>query len=233
MILLGLPAARLGDGLGGKKEHMFFWWHASNIKLYRSNSHPEYLTWMKHNASIVYAYLKGKGWAKEAIWAVLGNMEHESHINPGYWEKGRAEPDNNDIGYGLVQWSPGNYYLKNNYDGPWNRDKYSDTSIFGQLDRIIFEVDEGLQWYTHKTARVNAAAWAGVPSDTFKNFINANTTRDLGTLTKQFCIWYLDPGVVEAFANSANPSQKAKNALRLSLDERTASAAYWKDYYNW
>ena len=51
------------------------------------------------NAEYIYIYLKYRGWSKEAICAVLGNMEIESYINPAMWEV----QDNENKGYGLLQ----------------------------------------------------------------------------------------------------------------------------------
>ncbi|OQB14539.1 MAG: Phage Mu protein F like protein [Firmicutes bacterium ADurb.Bin193] len=49
------------------------------------------------NAEYIYDYLSKKGWTKEAICGLLGNIEYESHFNPGAWEVGVKNP-----GYGLV-----------------------------------------------------------------------------------------------------------------------------------
>lgn len=56
----------------------------------------------KANAKFIYLYLKEQGWSKEAICAVLGNMQVESYINPAMW---RALIDTSRA-YGLVQFKP-------------------------------------------------------------------------------------------------------------------------------
>ena len=62
---------------------------------------------MQNNATIVYNYLKAKGWTLNAIAGMLGNMQVESSINPGIWEKLTV---NYSRGYGLVQWTPATNY---------------------------------------------------------------------------------------------------------------------------
>ena len=53
----------------------------------------------KLNAQYIWKYLGARGWTLNAVAALLGNMEHESSINPGRGEVGGS-------GYGLVQWTP-------------------------------------------------------------------------------------------------------------------------------
>lgn len=64
----------------------------------------EYLTQrqMENNAMIIYDYLLKQGWTKNAICGAIANMQAESTINPGLWEKGNTT----NPGYGLVQWTP-------------------------------------------------------------------------------------------------------------------------------
>lgn len=66
------------------------------------------------NAQLIWNYLTGLGWTKEAVAGILGNMDVESSINPALIE-GRLVhtlPDNNtalsissSTGVGLVQWT--------------------------------------------------------------------------------------------------------------------------------
>ena len=59
------------------------------------------------NAAYICSYLMSLGFTKNAACGVLGNMEQESGINPGIWEK----RDNPSWGYGLVQWTPATVFL--------------------------------------------------------------------------------------------------------------------------
>jgi LysM repeat protein len=112
--------------------------------LYISNN---YLTkeQMKVNARYIYDYLTNRGWSKEAICAVLGNMQTESNINPGIWEG--LDDSNIKGGFGLVQWTPSNKYIK------WAKDNgLGDVNMDSQLKRILYEVERddkepnSLQW---------------------------------------------------------------------------------------
>ena len=75
---------------------------------------------------------------KEAMAGVLGNIRHESYLNPGQQELGKS----GDIqyGYGLIQWTPAtsltNYITGNWYDGNVqcdliNREGNLDSSLGG------------------------------------------------------------------------------------------------------
>lgn len=55
---------------------------------------------MQNNATLVYAHLQASGYAPETIYAILGNLENESTINPERNEVGGGG------GYGLVGWTP-------------------------------------------------------------------------------------------------------------------------------
>ncbi len=56
---------------------------------------------MTINATYVYQTLIDEGWTHNAICAIIGNMQHESYLNPG-----KSEDGNSKSGYGLVQWTP-------------------------------------------------------------------------------------------------------------------------------
>ena len=124
---------------------------------------------MENNALIIYDYLRNKvetPWSKNAICALLGNMQAESSINPGRWQSGVGP------GYGLVQWDPAskwqNWAMANHY---------AEDSLFGQLCKILNEVamdgvgvwDDNLhQW---QNFRVN-------PEMSFRSFTTSNKSVD-------------------------------------------------------
>lgn len=90
------------------------------------------------NANHIVRVLTGKGWTKNAVAGMLGNMETESTINPGRWQGGIVHPAQ---GYGLVQWTPSTNYTN------WAEARGDDIGdINSQLDRIEYEVNNGLQW---------------------------------------------------------------------------------------
>lgn len=58
---------------------------------------------MKVNAQYILNYLRAKGWTKNAVRGMLGNMQSESTISPGRWQDGDA--GNMNLGVGLTQWT--------------------------------------------------------------------------------------------------------------------------------
>lgn len=127
---------------------------------------------MKNNATIVWNYLGSKGWTINAVSALLGNMQSESTINPNIWESLTVDYSR---GYGLVQWTPATKYI--DWAGAdWeNGDK--------ELDRIIYEVDNGLQWFSNPNAPIVN------PPITFKEF--TTSTESPATLANYF-LWYYE-----------------------------------------
>ena len=59
------------------------------------------------NARYIYNFFKKQGWTTEAICGMLGNIQKECGMNPGAWQKWNDE----ELGYGLVQWSPFGDYM--------------------------------------------------------------------------------------------------------------------------
>ena len=93
---------------------------------------------METNARYIWDYLGSRGWSKNAVAGMLGNMESESTINPGIWEGLNA---NVGPGYGLVQWTPYTKYTE------WCADRGIDPSAMSSaLQRIEYELDNGLQY---------------------------------------------------------------------------------------
>lgn len=108
-----------------------------------TSSFPCNQTQMEVNATYIYKYLTDKGWTKEAIAAMVGNMQAESSINPGRWQSDRVGGEAEGHGYGLVQWTPYTKYID------WcNSEGFSDPSeMDSNLARIIYEVENKIQWY--------------------------------------------------------------------------------------
>ena len=94
---------------------------------------------MENNATIIYYELKSRGWGKNAIAGILGNMQQESTINPACWQS--LDYGNTSLGYGLVQWTP-----STNYTNWANANGYDITNGNYQLKWIDeLTVSEG-QW---------------------------------------------------------------------------------------
>lgn len=108
---------------------------------YKNESIPLTQSQMEHNAKYIYSYLTAKGWSKNAISAVLGNMENEGGLNPGRWQS-----DNvgwYEGGYGLVQWTSTTKYFE--WCTEQGIDDYSEMD--SNLKRIEYEVENNIQWY--------------------------------------------------------------------------------------
>lgn len=102
---------------------------------------------MTDNAQYIMDYLIAKGWTKNAISGMLGNMQTESTINPGIWQS--LDEGNTRLGFGLVQWTPATKYLD------WAKSKgLTPTTLDANLQRILYEVENNIQWiksgYTFK-----------------------------------------------------------------------------------
>lgn len=100
-----------------------------------------------HNAQLVANRLIKNGWDKKSISATIGNMSHESFLNPNMYEL--AFPVGSNHGYGLVQWTPASKYFN------WaNQKGYSQNEIYGdaQLDRLDYEAENDIQYQANSHA---------------------------------------------------------------------------------
>ncbi len=129
---------------------------------------------MQTNAKYIYSALIDKGWSKNAISALLGNLQAESAINPGRWQSDSV--NSLTSGYGLVQWTPATKYLD------WCESYgYIDPSeMDNNISRIIYELNNGIQWIA--TANYNL---------TFKEF--STSSESVEYLAKAFLLDYERP----------------------------------------
>lgn len=103
---------------------------------------------MQQNAMYIAAYLLNEGWTMEAIAGMLGNIQAESTINPGIWQS--LKEGNTSGGFGLTQWTPATKLID------WATDQGLDyKDIDTQLKRILYEVEEGIQFYSTDTYPIN------------------------------------------------------------------------------
>lgn len=126
-----------------------------------------------NNAQLVANYFKDKGWTKNAISALCGNMRHESSINPNIWEYGYDH--SLERGYGLVQWTPATKYIN------WANGQGLDWTLGNsQLARINYEQQEGIQWIATSKFPIS-----------FNDF--TKSTADISYLTESFGACYERP----------------------------------------
>lgn len=173
---------------------------------------------MQNNAAIIYDYLTREGWTKNAICAILGNMQLESNINPQIWQDLRepiAGQDNSKKGYGLTQWTPYTKLLSwcsannlNYYDG------------YAQLKRIMYErnstkdpyaMSSFVQWANYPTAYDEN----GILYCTFTFYDFSVSTKSPSELVIDFMKYYERPSVAGR-----------KESTRIKY------ANYWWNYFN-
>jgi hypothetical protein len=96
---------------------------------------------MTVNAQYILDFFTGlnRGFTKNAICALLGNMQSESSINFGIYEGLNSASSTN--GFGLVQWTPNTKYFD------WaSANGYANDHVNGELQRILWEIDHNQQW---------------------------------------------------------------------------------------
>ena len=110
---------------------------------------------MSNNAVIIKDYFYDNGWTMNAIAAIVGNMQVESGINPGRWEN--DDVGNLSGGFGLVQWTPATK-LRDWIDSTYGGGDYTNGDY--QLDRIIYEMENGLQYSPAKGFNETFSEWS-------------------------------------------------------------------------
>lgn len=130
-----------------------------------------------YNAQLVVNHFSGTDWSRESLSAMLGNMRHESTVNPNMYEIGYSWGDNR--GFGLVQWTP-RTNLSNWTDSQGLNFRDGDA----QLARIDFEVENNIQWIP------KASVFNGL---TFKEFRTNSKGLTIAELTEAFMWGYERP----------------------------------------
>lgn len=135
---------------------------------------------MQNNGDIIWSFFGGReGWTREAVAALLGNMQGESTVNPGLWES--LIPYGG--GYGLVQWTP--YTVYSEWAGPgW------ENNGTRQCECIMHEYNDGGQWYPTAQYPMTFEEWA-------------HSTGDVGELAYAFMYNYERPASLD------HPERKA------------------------
>ena len=163
--------------------------------------HNGYQVWLTEeqsleNAQLVANFLLSKGWTPESISATLGNMRHESSVNPNMYEYGKAW--SGDWGFGLVQWTPRSKY--------WNwalQNGYSESELRdgdAQLDRMDYEVDQGIQWISTPNYPETYAQYR-------------KSKKNLNYLTNAFCWNYERPNLEKGIESMPNRIAFAKKCF--------------------
>ncbi len=91
-------------------------------------------------AEQIWDYLTSRGWTKQSVSALLGNMQSESEISADSWESGLI--GNMSGGYGLVQWTPATKYIN------WAQSNgLVYQNVISQCKRLEWEVVNSQQFY--------------------------------------------------------------------------------------
>lgn len=195
----GFCAVDLRDSDGPVVEHHEFRPRLNWIQSNKSLTLKE----MENNAMIVIDYFRGKGWTKNAVAGLLGNMEKESTINPGRWQSGKV--GNLEGGYGLTQWTPASKLF--NY---LDKEGLSRTDGDAQLGRIHWELNNKAQWITR------------IGNMSFYDY--SRSTLPAGELTKIFTINYERPKNAEMRANERMPYGEKWYKFIVEYEDRYGAA---------
>jgi hypothetical protein len=163
---------------------------------------------MKVNAQYIYDYLSAKGWTKNAISGMLGNMETESTINPAIWEN--LNSNDSTKGFGLVQWTP-----STKYTGWCTTNNLIYTEMDSNLKRILYEVENGLQWGNDSDGNK--------PPYTFQQF--TKSTEDPYTLAMNF-LWYYERPLVKNQPSRGTQAEKWFTFLKGKISKKKKSKVF-------
>jgi len=177
----------------------------------------------KSNAEYINNYLDEEGWSKEAISATLGNIERESHFNPGVWQNLNNTTQG---GYGLVQWDPATKFLS--YFENFSCEDANTLADGSTADKKNL-MDKQLEYLV-------ASASAPAGSDVrqwFEGSARANGYTGERTYSfEQFKQGYLDkPGNTTVSELAKVFETHYERASAKAFDERTSNAEKWYEYF--
>ena len=139
------------------------------------------------NAQLVADHLSNEGWARESISAVIGNMRHESSVNPNMYEYGWGW--NQDRGFGLMQWTPRSKYWNWALNNGYSENELRDGNA--QLARLDYEVDQNIQYIANGHQR--RYGYAEKYNFSFADFRSNAHNLNVNQLTEAFMWNYLGP----------------------------------------
>ena len=115
---------------------------------------------MLHNGLVIAKVLMDYGWTANAVAGILGNIQSESGCNPhayyGYQEYSATS-------FGLVQWDPTSKYeewAEANGFTPYYDIEY-------QCNRIIYEFENGIQYYSTDSYPISASEFVKSKSSAY------------------------------------------------------------------
>lgn len=201
------------------------WWVELNVYFQTTNVNiypPEQVQY--ENMQLVMRYFLDKGWTRNAIAGMLGNMMVESSVNPWRFQSSTITWDDPaaiiayDGGMGLTQWTPARKYYE------WAIAEGLDPkSGYSMCDRIYYEQLNNLQWSTDN-----------ILNYTWNDYVNSTESPE--TLARVFVWAYERPAapVVEVRQDNArwcydNISLINKMILWYTMtNKRKAMKRVWK-----
>lgn len=135
-------------------------------------SDPSTTEW-QDNVTEITAFLRGYNWTDEAIAGVIGNMVHESGINPWRWQDNNIQSSTSyssatSVGYGLMQFTPSGKYIDtaSSYEG------YGPN--FSDIPGNIGEGHSQLLWFLNHTDQWGPASWSEYPDVSMSEYSQMN-----------------------------------------------------------
>lgn len=163
----------------------------------------------QNNALLVAQYGYSHGWTKNAIAAILGNMQAESSINPGIWESLNPYAG----GYGLVQWTPYTKYS----DWATQQGYFWQDNGDAEMARISYEAENNLQWFYN--GEIGMA-----PPITFAQFLTS--TDNINTLSN-YWLWFYEHPADPYAGTQAYRQSLTQNWYNFIPDGPTSQLPIW------
>jgi len=177
----------------------------------------DYQRWLSEseslqNSQLVVNHFSNTDWTSHSLSAMLGNMRHESSVNPNMYEYGYAWEENR--GYGLVQWTP-RTNLSNWADANGLDFRLGDT----QLARIDYEVDNNIQWISTPSYPLS-----------FSDFRQNSGNWSIDYLTEAFT-WNYERPNAQAGQDSMSDRKAFANLCFNSLDFQGSGSGELKPFF--
>ena len=181
-----------------------------------SGGYPKESAEAHNNATEIFNILKTRGWTDNAIYACLGNLDHEGQYNPWRWESDNVptyeeyqswdESEQRRHGYGMWGFTPASKYIASSYA----------RSIRGYAPNFSNLTGGSTDGYA-QTYFMDSGGSGWIVRERFNNMTFAEfktSNQSLYTAVKVF---------LYCFENPANPE--------LSLQSRYEAALYWQEYF--
>ena len=90
----------------------------------------------RNNAEKIWCYLRNKGLSKQSVAGIMGNLQAESHFDPGLWQYScGANKGAGDCGFGIAQWSYGRKVKL------WQKAGATQWETDGKVSDLQFQLD--------------------------------------------------------------------------------------------